>query len=343
MGTFAVILAAGGGTRMKSSLPKPLHQVCGLPMILHVVQSLHDVDIESIVIVVGHGAELVVECIKNQSPLASRTTFALQQAQRGTGDAAAVGLAALDDADPTDTVLVVPGDTPLLTPATIARLASEHTKSHNTATLLTTSMDDPTGYGRIVRNDAGNVTRIVEHKDATGDELAINEVNAGVYAFEIGPLDAALGTIEPNNSQAEYYLTDVIDRLVGSGGTVGAVLTDVRETAGVNDRLQLASAEQVMSARIIDQWRAEGVEMANPETVRIDSTVMIGHGVSLLDGVLLRGNTVIADNCVIGPQVTISDSIIGENSSIVMSDVSSFNVDPNSSIGPHDFLGSVHP
>lgn len=343
MGIHAVILAAGGGTRMKSSLPKPLHRVCGLPMILHVIGSLAGVDLDSMVIVVGHGADQVVECVQSRSPIAARTVFATQEAQRGTGDAASVGLAALGEPDGDDTVLIIPGDTPLLTPGTIARLVSEHTSTPHAATLLTTSMDDPTGYGRIVRDASGNVTRIVEHKDASPEVRAIDEVNAGVYAFDIGPLVAALATIEPNNSQAEYYLTDVIDRLVSGGRIVGAVLTDPQETAGVNDRQQLASADHVMAARIIDAWRTRGVTISNPGTVRIESSVRIGHGVTLLPGVILKGDTLIGDGCVIGPQVTITNSTIGANSSILMSDISSFAVGPNASVGPNEFLGAASP
>lgn len=339
MGTFAIILAAGGGTRMRSSLPKPLHRVCGRPMVLHVIHALEDVETASIVVVVGHGADQVMECVQTHSPWPSRTRFAVQHTQRGTGDAAAVGLSVLGDADPSDTVLIIPGDTPLLTAATIAHLTAEHSASTNAATVLTTRLDDPSGYGRIVRDDAGRVVRIVEHKDATQDQLAIDEVNAGVYAFDLGPLVAALGTIEPNNSQSEYYLTDVVDRLVSDGRTVGAVTADARETAGVNDRLQLAAAEHWMSRRIVDDWRARGVTIPSPETVRIDCSVRIGSGVTVLPGVILSGATVIGDGCVIGPQVTVADSVIGANSSVVMSDVSSRDITRDASVGPHEFLG----
>lgn len=250
MSTFAVILAAGGGTRMKSELPKPLHEVCGRPMVLHVISSLSAVEASSIVVVVGHGADQVVECVRGETPWPDRTTFAMQHDQRGTGDAASVGLSRLTDADDDDTILVMPGDTPLLTATTIASLVGTHTSAPNAATLLTTTMDDPTGYGRVVRSADGGVVRIVEHRDATADELAITEVNTGIYAFAAGPLRAALDRIEPNNSQSEYYLTDVIDRLVTEGRAVGAMIADPRETAGVNDREQLAAAEEEMRRRI---------------------------------------------------------------------------------------------
>lgn len=338
MSTFAIVLAAGGGTRMRSLLPKPLHEVCGRPMILHVLHALGDLDAATIVVVVGHGAEQVVECVETHSPWTGRTRFAVQQAQRGTGDAAMTGLAALVGASDDDTVVVIPGDTPLLTSATISRLVADHQSHSNAATLLTTVMNDPTGYGRIVRGSDGTVTRIVEHKDADADQLRISEVNAGVYAFRHGPLTTALSRIEPNNSQSEYYLTDVVDQLVSIGLTVGAVVVDADETAGVNDRLQLASAEQVLRRRINDAWAQQGVSMTQPEVTRIDSDVRLGHDVTLLDGVVLEGRSTIGDGCIIGPRVRISDSVVGDGTSVQMSDIASSVIASNAVVGPHVFL-----
>ena len=236
---------------MKSDLPKPLHEVCGTAMVMHVVHSLESLPLVATVVVVGHRASEVTDHVQHHTPAWARIQFATQQEQNGTGDAAAVGLTGVtaDDRAKTTAVLVMPGDTPLLTSHTISRLLTEHSETSNAATVLTAVLDDPTGYGRIVRDTDGNVVRIVEHRDASPDELNIREINTGIYLFEIGLFGPALTGIGTNNSQSEYYLTDVIAVLASSGHTVGSVIAPASETAGVNDPQQLAEAEREMLRR----------------------------------------------------------------------------------------------
>ena len=245
----AIILAAGEGSRMKSPLAKPLHEVCGMSMILHVIHSLELITPGATVVVVGHQAERVTAHVEEKAPAWANIRFATQIQQNGTGDAASVGLGAISDLSSAHTVLILAADTPLLQASTIHKLISTHESSGNAATLLTSIASDPTGYGRIVRNSHHNVQAIVEHRDATPDQLALNEINTGIYAFNKDLLQIALGNITTNNSQSEYYLTDVVALLVQDGHTVGAVSAPETETAGVNDPSQLAQAEHTMRAR----------------------------------------------------------------------------------------------
>jgi len=247
----AVILAAGEGSRMKSDIPKPLHEVCGTSMVMHVVHSLESIPLVATVVVVGYRASEVTAHVQQHAPEWARIRFATQHEQNGTGDAAAVGLTGLTTDDHTDAtaVLVMPGDTPLLTSHTIKQLLTEHTASKSAATVLTAVLDDPTGYGRIVRDATGNVVRIVEHRDASPDELNIREINTGIYLFALNVFGLALKRIGTNNSQSEYYLTDVVAVLASSGHSVGSVIAPASETAGVNDPQQLAEAEREMLRR----------------------------------------------------------------------------------------------
>lgn len=234
---------------MKSDLPKPLHRVGSHSMLMHVVRALETVQPSSVVVVVGHRAEEVTQHVREHAPQWAEVSFATQHQQHGTGDAVAAGLTALDDISSLTTIVVLPGDTPLLTRETISRLVTEHEQSEHAATVLVSEIQDPTGYGRIVRTANGNVARIVEHRDATESERRLSEINTGIYAFRAELLGPALSRISTNNSQAEYYLTDVVAILTGDGHSVGAVLAPEEETAGVNDRDQLAAAELVLLGR----------------------------------------------------------------------------------------------
>ncbi len=249
MSVSAIILAAGEGSRMKSPLPKPLHVVGTRSMLMHVVHSLQSTQLDTVVVVVGHRAEEVTQHVRDHSPSFAHIVFATQHEQHGTGDAVTAGLTCLDNAALPTTIIVLPGDTPLLTQETISRFISEHESSAHAATVLVSDIADPTGYGRIVRTANGDVARIVEHRDASDAELNLSEINTGIYAFRAELLGPALGHISTNNSQAEYYLTDVVTILTNAGHTVGAVLASEEETAGVNDREQLAAAELVMLNR----------------------------------------------------------------------------------------------
>jgi bifunctional UDP-N-acetylglucosamine pyrophosphorylase/glucosamine-1-phosphate N-acetyltransferase len=226
----AIVLAAGEGTRMRSLRPKPLHLICGRPMIMHVLQSLVGLDVARTVVVVGHGAERVTKKVQEQSPSELHVTFVEQRVQRGTGDAVIVGLTAFpdDDVDDTSTVVVLPGDAPLLRAETIAALVAEHEGTAAAATVLIARMHDPAGYGRVVRGKAGRVERIVEHRDATTDERAIDEVNTSIYCFRRDLLGPALRRLSPDNSQGEYYLTDVIGVLAATGHAVSGLVIDAR-------------------------------------------------------------------------------------------------------------------
>ena len=245
----AIILAAGEGSRMKSPIAKPLHEVCGQSMILHVIHSLENVQPHATVVVVGHQAEHVTQHVTANAPQWAHIRFATQAQQNGTGDAASVGLSAVTDLPPSRTVLVLAADTPLLTTHTMSRLVEAHETSGAAATLLTSVVDDPTGYGRIVRDSNNSVQCIVEHRDASPEQLHITEINTGIYAFNQELLMNALANLTTNNSQSEYYLTDVVELLVQDGHSVGAITAPATETSGVNDQSQLAQAEQAMLAR----------------------------------------------------------------------------------------------
>ncbi len=244
----AVVLAAGAGTRMKSDLPKPLHEVCGKAMVLHVVDALAATQPDEISVVVGHGGVLVVETVQQAAPTWANIRFATQHEQHGTGHATQIGVTALSAPSADDAVIVLPGDTPLLTAETINRLVSNHIANSHSLTLLTSELDDPTGYGRIVRKADGSVERIVEQRDASPAELLITEWNAGVYVFNHAQLLPALSELSTDNSQHEYYLTDAITTLA-QDGHVGSVSTEPDEARGVNDHEQLVEVEHIMLAR----------------------------------------------------------------------------------------------
>jgi bifunctional UDP-N-acetylglucosamine pyrophosphorylase/glucosamine-1-phosphate N-acetyltransferase len=326
----AIILAAGEGTRMRSARPKPLHLICGRPLVMHVVQSLSAVRPDRIAMVVGHGAERVTRRVLDDAPEWAHMLFAEQAVQRGTGDAALVGLDALDQnsitanphtvsssIDDTSTVLVLTGDTPLLRPETIDELVSQHeTKGYGATVLVADLADSPggaSGYGRIVRDPKSKrVLRIVEQRDATADERAITEINTGIFAFRRDLLGPALRHLSPNNSQSEYYLTDVIASLAGMGHQVGAVTADPAETLGVNDRWQLALAERELRSRINRHWLLNGVTMLDPRQTFIDTGVSIGRDVTLFPGTMLQGRTSIGAGSEIGPHTRLVDSVVGE-------------------------------
>src|SRR5262245_10093957 len=248
----AMVLAAGEGTRMRSERPKPLHLLCGRAMLLYVLDSLDEVAPKRAIVVVGHGAERVTKKLQEDDP-DFLLDFVEQQTQRGTGDAVSVGLTALpdDELDDADSdILVLPGDTPLLRPATIAALVDRHRTTDAACTVLTAKVPDPYGYGRVVRDKDDRVARIVEQADGFDDELAIDEINTSIYCFRLSVLAPALRRLSPENAQGEYYLTDVVEVLHDAGYPVFSLIADdFRETQGVNDRVQLAQAEAELRRR----------------------------------------------------------------------------------------------
>jgi len=320
MAVSAIILAAGEGARMRSARPKPLHLICGRPMVMHVIHALAAVGVERTVVVVGHGAERVTKKVQEQAPGWARLSFVEQTVQLGTGDATLVGLTAFpgDDLDDTSTVVVLPGDTPLLRPETLDQLVSEHLANEHAATLLTAELDDPTGYGRIVRapskSGEGRVLRIVEERDASPEERAIREVNTSMYAFRRDLLGPALRHVTPVNAQGEYYLTDVIGSLAAMGHRIGSVVADAAETQGVNDRWQLALAERELRSRTNRRWLMNGVTMLDPRQTFIDVTVSLGRDITIYPGTILQGSTTIADGCEVGPDTRLVDCTVGAGS-----------------------------
>jgi bifunctional UDP-N-acetylglucosamine pyrophosphorylase/glucosamine-1-phosphate N-acetyltransferase len=313
----AVILAAGEGTRMRSDRPKPLHLLCGKAMLLYVIDALAACDIDRAVVVVGHGAERVTKKLQEQGP-DLMLDFVEQRVQRGTGDAVSVGLTAFeDDLDDELDLLVLPGDTPLLRPETIAGLVETHRRTGAAATVLTARLADPTGYGRIVRGREDRVVRIVEHADATDEERQIDEVNTGIYVFRRSLLAPALRRLSPENAQGEYYLTDVIEVLAGTGHPVAThVATDPNETHGVNDRVQLAAAEAELRARTNHDWLRRGVTMVDPDTTYVDTTVQLAPDVTLFPGVVLQGRTIVGANVELGPGTHLVDCVVGEGATL---------------------------
>ena len=313
----AIVLAAGEGTRMRSSRPKPLHLLCGRAMVLYVLDALTTSDVQRAVVVVGHGAERVTKKLLDAAPDAP-LEFVEQAVQRGTGDAVGVALTAfpadeLDDADAD--VLVLPGDTPLLRADTIEALVAAHRSTDAACTMLTARLADPTGYGRVVRGRDDRVDRVVEHVDATEEERAIDEVNTSIYCFRANLLGPALRRISPENAQGEYYLTDVVEVLAGAGYRVSAVVADdPADTQGVNDRLQLAAAEAELRRRTNEGWMRKGVTMVDPDRTYVDATVTLAPDVTLFPDTILQGRCVVGAGAELGPNTRLVDCIVGDRS-----------------------------
>ena len=329
---------------MRSTRPKPLHMICGRGMVMHVIHALESVHVERTVVVVGHDAERVTKKVQEQSPHWANVSFVEQEVQRGTGDAAMVGLSVFpgDDLDDESTIIVLPGDTPLLRPETIDELVSTHVANGYAATLLTSVVDDPTGYGRVIRSDArgakDRVLRIVEQRDATPEERAVREMNTSIYAFRRDLLGPALRHLSPDNSQGEYYLTDVIGALSGMGHRIGAVQASPAETAGVNDRWQLALAERELRARTNRHWLINGVTMLDPRQTFIDVTVQLGRDVTLFPGTILQGRTSVGNGCEIGPDSRLVDCAVSNDCVIENSVGRDAEIGAGAHVGPYAHL-----
>jgi bifunctional UDP-N-acetylglucosamine pyrophosphorylase/glucosamine-1-phosphate N-acetyltransferase len=336
----AVVLAAGEGTRMRSATPKMLHELCGRPLLLHVLDTLVALPLERIVVVVGHGAERVTKTVQEQLATEIPLEFVEQRVQRGTGDAASVGLTAFADAlDAEDDVFVLAGDTPLLREETLAMLASEHRLTDAAATLLTAELDDPTGYGRVVRDGRDGVERIVEQVDANDAELAITEVNPSIYCFRRAFLAPALRRLSPENAQGEYYLTDVVGVLRQAGHVViGVPAADPSETVGVNDRAQLAAAETCLRARINEGWMREGVSMTDPATTYVDAAVELECDVRILPNTILEGRTVVGAGSTVGPDTRLIDTIVGDEAVVQNTVARESEIGDRATVGPYASL-----
>lgn len=327
----AILLAAGKGTRMKSRLPKVLHKLGGKYMVEHVLNAVGELGVKEFIAVVGHEAELV------QEALGEEVSYALQSEQLGTGHAVMMAMPNIKEEE--GNVLVVCGDTPLIRSETYQKLWDHHLENQGACTVLSAILPDPTGYGRIVRNQEGTLAKIVEEKDALPKELPIQEINTGTYCFDLKYLKEALKSITPNNAQGEYYLTDVVGILRSRGLSVNAVIAeDFEETMGINSRYQLAEAEKVIRMRKISSLMDDGVTIVDPATTYIEQGVVIGQDTVIEPGTFLRGKTVIGTECTIGPNADIKDSIIGDYVLINRTVMVEASVGDECNIGPFAYL-----
>ena len=326
----AVILAAGLGTRMKSKLPKVLHKITGVPMINHVLQALEQAQIQRKILVLGHGAKEVEE----QVGVSVEVVY--QREQLGTGHAVLQTRPLLEKC--TGPVLVVCGDTPLLRGETLAELIEKHEKGKQAVTVLTAQVENPYGYGRIVRQ-GGKIVAIREEKDATMEEKKITEINTGTYCFSGPFLVEALDKLTSANAQGEYYLTDLIELAVKAGLNVESfILEDSRESLGINNRLQLAQAAKIMQQRILEKLMLDGVTIIDPDNTYVEAKVSIGQDTILYPGTYLQGDTIIGSDCLIGPNTRIVSSKIGNNNTIQNTVILESQINDNCQIGPFAYL-----
>ncbi len=330
MGTTALVLAAGEGTRMKSDIPKVAHEILGVPMVQLVVDAAHDAGCDRVVVVTGHRAELVEllvgerECVR-------------QEQQLGTGHAVMCARDQLETSS--GSLVVLSGDSPLLRPETIGALMDERERVGAAAVVLTAHVDDPTGYGRIVRGPRGEVVGIVEHKDLAADQTGIDEINTGTYCFDSRLLFEHLDRLDTNNAQGEFYLTDMVSVLQAEGLGVTTVVTDEpTETLGVNSRIQLAEASRILQQRINERHMLAGVTMVDPGLVWISPKVEIGRDVVLEPMTTLMGSTQVGDRAHLGPNTRITDSSIAEDARVDASVVIEATVGPAATVGPVAYL-----
>nr|WP_240955811.1 bifunctional UDP-N-acetylglucosamine diphosphorylase/glucosamine-1-phosphate N-acetyltransferase GlmU [Streptomyces thermoviolaceus] len=321
---------------MKSATPKVLHEICGRSLVGHVLAAARELEPENLVVVVGHAREQVTAHLNGIDP---QVRTAVQEKQKGTGHAVRMGLEELGGAVD-GTVVVVCGDTPLLTGETLRRLAATHAEDGNAVTVLTAEVPDATGYGRIVRDpDSGAVTAIVEHKDATEEQRAVREINSGVFAFDGRLLADALGQVRTDNSQGEEYLTDVLGILREAGHRVGAcVADDHREIAGINNRVQLAEARRILNDRLLTAAMLSGVTVVDPATTWVDVTVTFEQDVTVLPGTQLHGSTHLAEGCVVGPNSRLTDTKVGAGARVDNAVCVEAVVGPQASVGPYAYL-----
>lgn len=323
-----IILAAGEGKRMYSKTPKVLHKVCGKPMVKHVIDCARSAKSDNVIVVVGHGADEVVKHIDGCKSV-------LQDKQLGTGHAVMQADDYIIDGD----ILVLCGDTPLLRSETIGKMYEIHKNCEYAVTILTAEFENPAGYGRIVRNASGMVEAIVEDKDATAEQKGIKEVNAGIYFFKAQELKATLKKLTNDNAQGEYYITDVIEIFKSNGLNAGAfMLSDSNEIMGINNRLQLSQANDIMRQRILKDFMLSGVTITDPKSTYIDSAVKIARDVTIYPNCIIEGDTQIAEDCIIGPNTRIKDcklamGVNADNSVLIQSIVGE-----ETKIGPFAYL-----
>ncbi|PTM97901.1 UDP-N-acetylglucosamine pyrophosphorylase /glucosamine-1-phosphate N-acetyltransferase [Streptomyces sp. VMFN-G11Ma] len=331
-----VVLAAGEGTRMKSATPKVLHELCGRSLVGHVLSAARELDPENLVVVVGHAREKVGAHLAEIDP---DVRTAVQAEQNGTGHAVRIALEELGGSVD-GTVVVVCGDTPLLTGETLRGLAATHASDGNAVTVLSAEVPDATGYGRIVRDeDTGAVTEIVEHKDATEAQRAIREINSGVFAFDGQLLADALKKIRTDNSQGEEYLTDVLGILREAGHRVGAsVAGDHREIAGINNRVQLSEARRILNDRLLTAAMLAGVTVVDPATTWVDVTVTFEQDAVVHPGTQLHGSTHLGEGAEVGPNSRLKDTRVDAGARVDNTVADGAHVGPQATVGPFAYL-----
>jgi len=330
-----IVLAAGGGTRMKSAIPKVLHSIGGRSLVGHVLDAARGLQPHFLVVVVGHGREMVEPHVRG---LDAHALLAVQTEQRGTGHAVQVALEVLP-AGTAGTVIVTYGDVPLQTTHTLAELAARHRAEGNAATILTAHLPDPFGYGRVVRDADSAVAAIVEEKDASPEQRQISEINSGIFAFDLVALRDALGRVSTDNAAGEVYLTDVVSIAVADGRRIGTLTTDdLWQTEGVNTRQQLASLGGELNRRVLDRWMGDGIEIIDPASTWVDVTVELAPDVSLRPGVQLHGNTVVSTGAVIGPDTTLTDVTVGPHAQVVRTHGFGAVLGPKVVVGPFAYV-----
>ncbi len=330
-----IVLAAGGGTRMKSKTMKVLHPIAGRSMLGHVLAAAQALEPTRIVAVVGNQREQVVPHVRELVPDA---VIAVQESQDGTGHAVRVAWQALPAEARSGTVLVAYADTPLLQGDSLRAFADFHLGSQHAMSILSGRVPDPAGYGRVIR-DASGVVAIVEEREATPEQAAVDEINSGILAFDADFLDAALPRIGNDNAKREYYLTDTVALAREDGRSVGAfVLDDVKQTEGANDRAQLASLAREMNSRVLTRWMREGVTVVDPESTWIDVDVKLARDVTILPGVQLLGATVVAEDAVVGPDCTLKDVEVGEGARVVRTHGELAVIGAGADVGPFSYL-----
>ena len=329
-----VVLAAGEGKRMKSALPKVLHPLLGRTLLGHVLAAAAPLGADRTVVVVGHGADQVRGHLAEIAPAA---TPVLQAQQLGTGHAVRIALDAAPDA--TGTVVVINGDVPLLRPETVTALVEAHEGARTAATVLAAEVPDPTGLGRIVRDAVGRLEQIVEERDATPEQRALREINAGIYAFDVVRLRDALGKLSTDNDQGEEYLTDVFGLLHDAGEPVAVhVAADHVETLGCNDRVELAGLRRLLRDRVNEAWMRTGVSILDPQTTWIDVTATVERDAVIDQNTQLQGATVVGAGAVVGPDVTLIDTTVGEGATVLRSHAVGAEVGPQATVGPYAYL-----
>jgi bifunctional UDP-N-acetylglucosamine pyrophosphorylase / glucosamine-1-phosphate N-acetyltransferase len=331
MYSCAIILAAGEGKRMKSDTPKVLHKICGKEMVNWVIDGIRAASVDDINVVVGKGSEKVIEKTKSRG-----VSYSVQNEQLGTGHAVICAENFLRGK--TGTVAIFTGDAPFITKETIKKFLDFHNDGNYSAAILTSKVNEPFGYGRVIRDEKGQVTKIVEHKDCCEAELTVNEINSAMYCFDIEDLLSALKKINNNNSQGEYYLPDVIAVLKTEGKKVGAIDTEFDETKGINSRLELSQGEKIMRNRINNKHMENGVTLIDPDTTYIGGDVVIERDTIIYPNNVIEGETIIKEGTILYPNSRIADSIIGENVTIQSSVILNAKVGNNSTVGPFAYI-----